>query len=390
SGNKRPLRHQRGRAGLLSLTRVCPARRPLPPPVYVAGAVRDQTTAPHAPPAPLPRASPRTDVASLRQRQPAAAAAPPAAIRASRRWGHHAAPAAPPQSPPRAAPATWARARARQGGERRGTPASALPKAQGCARLCRLAYAAHRDRFPGPQHGPPSAPSHYSPGAVPAPQPPAAPALTRTGGTTAPRATRPREGRRRPTALQPPPLTRRPAELLPMSPPFPALAAPAVCAGAGACPRPLPLPPDWQFLFPPKIHPPSQTTPRGQELAPGCRPGHPPCGRGAPSPAGPRPAACLGRRRLPLLPWAFSGVITQQRSQTFRPNAGFDASAASSTCTWLREDRDRLSSGFGRSRPKMVFSSVEIGQVRSLCQGTKKNKAFAGIGKELSGMKGYV
>lgn len=46
--------------------------------------------------------------------------------------------------------------------------------------------------------------------------------------------------------------------------------------------------------FPPKIHPPSQTTSRGQELAPGRRPGHPPCGRGAQSPAGPRPPARPG------------------------------------------------------------------------------------------------
>lgn len=148
--------------------------------------------------------------------------------------------------------------------------------------------------FPGPSTAPPCAPSHYSPFPGRPRGRPSAAAASGPRPQPAGPAARPREGRRRCrlAALHPAPLTRRPAGLLPRPPPFPALAAPAVSASGGACP--LPPPPDRRFLFPPKIHPPSQTTARGQELAPGCRSGHPPCGRGAQSPAGPRPPARPG------------------------------------------------------------------------------------------------
>lgn len=113
--------------------------------------------------------------------------------------------------------------------------------------------------------------------------------------------------------------------------------------GARARPRPLPPSSDWRILFPPKIHPPPQTTPRGQELAPGCLPGHPPYGRRAQRPAGlaprhrpPPPARQHARRRqasafsFPLASFLGGWGFTQKSSLVFHPNSGFSDSAASS------------------------------------------------------------
>lgn len=264
----------------MSLTRVCPARTPLPPPVYVAGAVRDQTTAPHAPPAPLPRASPRTDVALLRQRQPAAAAAPPAAITTSRRCGHRAAPAAPPGLLPGLSRLPGHRPGLGEGGAA-GRSSQHPPEGAGlCAavspRLCR-----------SPRSLPlalallPFCPDPLQPIRGQAP-----PCQERGDHRPQPAgpAARPRQGRRR----------------------LMACSGPSDSAASAPVPSPRrsrrwrgsvsPSPASRLAVsFPSKkIHPPSQTTPRGQDLAPGCRPGHPPCGRGAQSPDGPRPPARPG------------------------------------------------------------------------------------------------
>lgn len=324
----------------MSLTRVCPARTPLPPPVYVAGAVRDQTTAPHAPPAPLPRASPRTDVALLRQRQPAAAAAPPAAITTSRRCGHRAAPAAPPGLLPGLSRLPGHRPGLGEGGAA-GRSSQHPPEGAGlCAavspRLC---------------HSPRSLPLAlallpFCPDPLQPIRGQAPPCQER--GTTAPSPPgRQRDPAKGGAASWPAaaPRTRR------LLPPCPRPAAPG--AGGGACP--LPLPPDWRFLFPPKksthlLRPHRE----GRIWLPAAVQGTRPAAGERRAPTAPARQHGLGRRRLLPLPWAFSGLITQQRSQIFRPNAGFGASATSSTCTWLRAERDRacFSAAFGRPRPQ--------------------------------------
>lgn len=316
--NKRRLRQQQGRAGLLSLTRVCPARTPLPPPVYVAGAVRDQTTAPHAPPAPLPRASPRTDVALLRQRQPAAAAAPPAAIRTSRRWGHRAAPAAPPGLLPGLPRLPGHRPGLGEGGAA-GRSSQRPPEGAGlCAavppRLCRSPRSLPLALALLPFYPDPSQPIRGQARGRPSAAAAGDPALPRTGWP--PRPAR-RAGSATPPRAAPPHGLQRPSDS----------AARGAAARAPAPPRPalagerVPFPcfPTGGFSSLQKSTHLLRPHREGRIWLPAAVQGT--------RPAAPARQHGLGRRRLLLLPWAFSGLITQQRSQIFRPNAGFGASA---------------------------------------------------------------